>query len=318
MRPLPSLRQLRYLVAVVEHRHFGRAAESCLVTQSTLSAGIAELEAVLDVQLLERSKRHVVPTPLGLEIAARATRLLLDAEELADLAGATRRPLTSTLRLGVIPTIGPYVLPFFLPQLRARFPSLRVYLREERTIRILELLGNGDIDCALIATPWDVAELEVMELVDDPFYVVFEKHHPFSAAEGPIAVENLQPPRLASDELLLLEEGHCLRDHALAACALNQGGRTRAFQAASIYTLTQMVANGLGITLLPRMALQPESIVPGIDFRLLAGGGHRQIVLAWRRRSARGGEFRLLGSLLKDHLSDRSAEAGRMQLPTIR
>lgn len=303
MRALPSLRQLRYLVAVIEQRHFSRAAESCLVTQSTLSAGIRELEDLLGVTLLERTKRSVTPTPIGLEIAEHARTLLRDAEGLLEIAEATHKPLSGSLRLGVIPTIGPYALPQALPGLRARFPSLRLYLREDQTARLLDQLGDGELDAVLMALPWDTSDLEVMTLIDDPFFVVSSKLHPFAGTQGAIDVTALRPPHLAPDDLLLLEEGHCMREHALAACALTRGGRARAFQATSIYTLVQMVANGLGITLLPSIAVKSEALgAAGIEARPLRGDPGRQIGLAWRARSPRAAEYRLLGSFLQEQM----------------
>jgi LysR family hydrogen peroxide-inducible transcriptional activator len=303
MRALPSLRQLRYLVAVIEQRHFSRAAEACLVTQSTLSAGIRELEALLGVILLERTKRSVTPTPIGLEIAEHARTLLRDAEILLEIAEATHKPLSGSLRLGVIPTIGPYALPQALPGLRARFPKLRLYLREDQTAHLLDQLGDGELDAVLMALPWETADCEVMTLIDDPFFVVSSKLHPFAGTPGAIDVTALRPPNLAPDDLLLLEEGHCMREHALAACALSRGGRARAFQATSIYTLVQMVANGLGVTLLPSIAINAETLAAaGIEARPLVGDPGRQIGLVWRARSPRAAEYRLLGSILKEQL----------------
>ena len=311
MRALPSLRQLRYLVAVIELRHFSRAAEACLVTQSTLSAGIRELEDLLGVALFERTKRSVTPTPIGLEIGDEAKALLRDAERLLEIAEATHKPLSGSLRLGVIPTIGPYALPQALPGLRARFPKLRLYLREDQTARLLDQLGDGELDAVLMALPWETPDLEVMSLIDDPFFVVSSKLHPFAGVAGAVDVAALRPPHLASDDLLLLEEGHCMREHALAACALSRGGRARAFQATSIYTLVQMVANGLGVTLLPSIAVNSESLAAaGIEARRLVGDPGRSIGLVWRRRSPRAAEYRLLGSILKEQmLAARAASA---------
>jgi len=303
MRALPSLRQLRYLVAVIDLRHFGHAAEACLVTQSTLSAGIRELEDLLRVQLLERTKRHVAPTPIGLEIADRARSLLRDAESLVEIAEATRAPLSGTLRLGVIPTIGPYILPQSLPELRARYPHLRLYLREDQTQRLLDLLEEGELDLVLMAFPWDRSGLETMDLVDDPFFVVFPKGHGFDNGPTGIDAGTLRPPHLAPDELLLLEEGHCLRQHALAACDLSRGPRARAFQATSIHTLVQMVANGLGVTLLPKVAIDEAALAAmGIGARPLIGDAGRHIGLAWRAKSPRAAEYRLLGTVLRERL----------------
>jgi LysR family hydrogen peroxide-inducible transcriptional activator len=290
--PLPTLRQLRYLVALDEHRHFGRAAEACLATQSTLSAGLQELETLLGVPLFERTKRRVMPTPLGVEIVARAREVLRGAEDIAGLAHASRRPLSGPLRLGVIPTIGPYLLPRVLPGLRAAHPGLRLYLREDLTARLLERLANGDLDAVLIALPYS-AEVETLALFDDPFLLACPPGHPLAARP------ELSSADLAGAELLLLEEGHCLRDHALTACHLPAPARGEGVLATSLPTLVQMAANGLGITLLSKMAID-AGVLAGTDLvtRTLADAPSRSIGLAWRASSPRKEEFRLLGAAL--------------------
>ena len=268
---LPTLRQLQYLIAVAEDGHFGRAAERCFVTQSTLSAGIQELESILGVTVIERTKRRVAVTPLGLELVARARRVLAEVEDMTVTAKASTRPLTGLLRLGAIPTIGPYVLPKVLPPLRASYPELRLFLREDRTARVVDQLVGGELDAALIAVAPDV---------------------------------------LDSEDLLLLEDGHCLRDHALAACRRQPvPGRSGAFQATSLYTLVELVAGGFGTTLLPGVALQSDHIkAADVVLRPLAGGVGRQIALVWRRNSARRSEYKLLGQFLKNQLSPGKAD----------
>ncbi|MGE5503839.1 MAG: LysR substrate-binding domain-containing protein [Actinomycetota bacterium] len=290
--PLPTLRQLRYLVALDEHRHFGRAAEACLATQSTLSAGLQELETLLGVPLFERTKRRVMPTPLGAEIVTRAREVLRGAEEIAELAHAARQPLSGPLRLGVIPTIGPFLLPRVLPALRAAYPSLRLYLREDLTARLMERLANGDLDAVLIALPY-AAEVETVALFDDPFLLACPPGHPLAAKAAVASAD------LAGADLLLLEEGHCLRDHALSACRLPAPSRGEGVLATSLATLVQMAANGLGITLLPKMAVD-AGILAGTDLvvRNLNDAPARTIGLAWRPSSPRKDEFRVLGKAL--------------------
>ncbi len=298
MRTVPTLRQLRYLVGVVDRCHFGQAAAACNVSQSTLSAGIQELEDLLGAPLLERTKRTVVPTALGRDLADRARDLLKGAEELMDVAQAAREPMAGPLRLGVIPTVGPFLLPRALPQLRETFPKLQLYLREDQTARLLERLNAGELDAVLLALPYALGDLEVMDLGEDRFSVVYPADHRLPASG--VAT----PADIASENLLLLEDGHCLRDQALAACELESARRNTAFNGTSLHTLAQMVANGLGVTLMPQMALD-AGIVRGLDVavRPMADGtSHRRIGLVWRRTSARKETFRRLGEALRPFL----------------
>ncbi len=292
MKPTPTLRQLRYLVAVVDRCHFGQAAAACSVSQSTLSAGIQELEELLGAPVVERTKRTVVPTALGRELAQRARDLLRGAEEMMDLAQAARDPMSGPVHLGVIPTIGPFLLPRALPRLREAYPKLQLYLREDQTARLLERLEAGELDAALLALPYAMGELEVMDLGEDRFSVVYPAGRPV-------------PRDIARENLLLLEDGHCLRDQALAACELEGARRNAGFNGTSLHTLAQMVANGLGVTLMPQLALD-AGIVRGLDVGvapLESGGPHRRIGLVWRRASARKETFRQLGAALKDELA---------------
>lgn len=295
MRTVPTLRQLRYLVAVVDRCHFGQAAAACNVSQSTLSAGIQELEDLLGAPLLERTKRTVVPTALGRDVADRSRDLLKGAEELMDVAQAAREPMAGPLRLGVIPTVGPFLLPRALPRLRETFPKLQLYLREDQTARLLERLDAGELDAVLLALPYALSDLEVMDLGEDRFSVVYPADHRLPATGA------VTPADIARENLLLLEDGHCLRDQALAACELESARRNTAFNGTSLHTLVQMVANGLGVTLMPQMALD-AGIVRGLDVavRPMADGTqHRRIGLVWRRTSARKETFRRLGEALR-------------------
>jgi LysR family transcriptional regulator, hydrogen peroxide-inducible genes activator len=301
MRPLPTLRQLRYLVAVAEHRHFGRAAEDCLVTQSTLSAGIRELEDVLGVTLIGRSKRHVALTSLGEDIVQRAQALLRAADELVDAAHVGSLPLTGLLRLGVIPTVGPYLLPGALPELRKAYPDLRLYLREEQTARLLDMLGRGRLDGGVIALPYLTGELETMVLGEDALLVACPKGHAF-AGRGSVSGSEL-----AGEPIILLEDGHCLRNHALTTCRLLPGQANEDLQATSLSTLVQMVGSGLGLTLIPELAVDVETrreqnivVVPFAD-----GRPAREIALVWRAESARSRDLRLLGEVLRARMRAR-------------
>ncbi|MFQ5348081.1 MAG: hydrogen peroxide-inducible genes activator [Rhodothalassiaceae bacterium] len=291
---LPTLKQLRYLVALREQLHFGRAAEACHVTQSTLSAGIAELEAVLDAHLVERTRRSVLFTPLGEEVVAKARRVLSEAESLVDLTRAAAEPLSGTLRMGLIPTIAPFLLPRAMPALRRRFPKLRLQLREQMSEDLCHALHSGELDVVLYALPYRCGEVEEMALFADPFYAAYPP------GDDPLP-EAVRTEDLDGQTLLLLEEGHCLRDHALAACSLPGVDPTRSILGTSLHTLVQMVDNGLGMTLLPKMAID-AGILAGTGVRIAPLAGEapcRTIGLVWRRQSPRAEEFRLLGNALK-------------------
>ena len=297
---LPTLRQLQYLVAVVDLRHFGQAADRCLVTQSTLSAGIRELENLLQVTLIERTKRRVMPTPLGEAIADKARVVLAGAQDIAETARGGEDPLTGRFRFGVIPTIGPFVLPRVLGGLRAAYPALHLFLREDQTAHLLDQLRRGEQDAVLLALPYDLGEdLEVMALGADPFWVAVPKDHPLAAAD----IKTVCAADIDPDELLLLEDGHCLRDHALAACHLRTAAAGR-FQATSLYTLIEMVANGLGVTFLPEIALaagmnrNPDVVMKP----LTKDSPARHLGLVWRRSFVRDGDVAALGTYLKGRL----------------
>src|SRR3979490_787546 len=298
MVTLPSLQQLRFLCALAEQRHFGRAAESCAVTQSTLSGGIKELEARLGVTLFERSHRHVMLTPLGNEIATRAQRLLVGAEELVGLARNAQEPLSGPLRLGIIPTIGPYVLPSLLPRLGTALPKLKLYVREAPTPVLLDKLAGGELDILLVAIPYELGDVEAMEITEDPIVVAMPRNHPLRHHKV------VSRDDLAREQLLLIEDGHCLRSHSLQACRIVDPVRNEIFQATSLRTLIQMVAAELGITLMPQIAVASElASTRNVVIRPLSPDKpFRTLVLAWRATSARGAEFRMLGNLIRECL----------------
>jgi Transcriptional regulator len=295
MRPLPTLRQLRYLVAVAEKGHFGRAAEECHVSQSTLSAGIQELEVVLGVRLIDRSHRQVMLTPLAEDIVLRARSLLQAAEELVDAAESGKQPLAGLLRLGVIPTIAPYLLPQALKRLRAAFPRLRLYLREDQSARLLDMLARGKLDAAIIALPYETMGLETLILGVDRMYLACRTDHRFAERSS------IDPEDLSGERMLLLEDGHCLREHALTACRLAPGRSNEDLQGTSLATLVQMVVSGLGVTLLPEMAVSVEARRDPDVVAVPIGGNAplRQIALVWRPGSVRGAELRMLGEALR-------------------
>ena len=293
---LPTLKQLQYLAALQDHGHFGRAAEACFVTQSTLSAGIRELEALIGVVLVERTRRVVRFTPLGDRIAAKARRVLREAEELADLARAAGKPLSGELRMGVIPTIAPFLLPALLPRIRERFADLKLYLREEPSQAACDSLHRGQLDCVLLALPYGCGEVEAADLFDDRLWVAFPPGEP--AGELPPEVSSAA---IDEDKLLLLEDGHCLKEHVLSACTRPELRAEASILGTSLHTLVQMVDNGLGMTLIPQMAYDAGILEgTGVVARPLdADHPTRTIALVWRRGSPRAAEFRLLADALK-------------------
>ena len=296
MANLPSLRQLRHLAALAQHRHFGRAAAACGITQSTLSASLKELEDLLQAPLVDRTQRKVVLTPLGDEVVARGQAILHEAEELVRATESHRAPLTGTVRLGVIPTIGPFLLPRILRKLRKAYPKLKLYLTEDQTARLLDDLNAGRLDAVLLALPYDCGNVETAVLFDDPFSIVMRRDHPLAHSA------RLPAQALDREALLLLRDGHCLKDHALSACRLDGRRHVDAFEATSLLTLVQMVDNGLGVTLLPQLALD-AAILKGTDLvakPLANDAPSRQLALAWRRGTGRREEFQLLARTIAE------------------
>jgi LysR family hydrogen peroxide-inducible transcriptional activator len=291
---LPTIKQLQYLVALREHGHFGKAAEGCFVTQSTLSAGLRELETLLGVVLVERTRRIVRFTPLGEKIADKALRVLREVEELAEMARSEGKPLHGELRMGVIPTIAPFLLPAMLPRLRDQWPSLKLYLREETSQSACEALHRGQLDCVLLALPYACGDVDCAPLFDDRLFVAF----PRGEAPAGAAVEI---DEVDENRMLLLEDGHCLKDHALAACNRPDLRAHAAMLGTSLHTLVQMVDNGLGLTFVPAMAIE-AGILEGthVDAKpLRSDHGFRRVALIWRRSSPREGEFQLLAAALR-------------------
>ena len=292
---LPSLKQMQYLVALHEHGHFGRAADACFVTQSTLSAGLRELENLLGITLVERTRRVVRFTPLGARIAEKALKVLRETEELTDLARAQGKPLHGQLRLGVIPTIAPFLLPAMLPKLRDQWPHLKLFLREETSQAACDALHRGQLDCVLLAMPFACGDVEKAPLFDDRLFVAFPR-----GEAPPEAV--VEPATIDENRLLMLEDGHCLKDHALSACNRPELRAEAAMMGTSLHTLVQMVDNGLGLTFVPGMAID-AGILSGtrVDARpLKSDHGFRSVALIWRRSSPREAEFQLLASSLRD------------------
>ncbi|MGH3321866.1 MAG: LysR substrate-binding domain-containing protein [Streptosporangiaceae bacterium] len=300
--PHPTLTQLRALVAVDEHLHFGRAAAALYVSQSALSEALAALERALGVQLVERSTRRVLVTPTGRELAGRARDILAAVDDLTESARTAREPLSGTVRIGVIPTIGPYLLPQVLPELRRRLPRLRIQLREEKTDPLLDELVAGHVDALLMAVPAErlagppvrgVVEFPVYE---EPFLLVAPEAHPLAGHRW------LCQSVLAQHEVLLLDEGHCLREQALRVCRESGARGDDGLRSTSLSTLVQMVAGGFGVTLVPVTAV-PVEVHPsdGLAVREFASPEpYRRVGLVWRATSARAAEFARLGKLLQE------------------
>jgi len=290
---LPTIKQLQYLVALRHHGHFGRAADACFVTQSTLSAGLRELETLLGITLVERTRRVVRFTALGEKIADKAIKVLRETEELAEMARAQGRPLHGELRMGVIPTIAPFLLPTMLPRLREQWPELKLYLREETSSAACDALHRGQLDCVLLALPFACGEVDSVPLFDDPLFIAY----PRGEAPGTATVEAAD---IDERRLLLLEDGHCLKDHALSACNRPDLRAHAEMMGTSLHTLVQMVDNGLGVTFLPEMAIEAGILSgTGVDARPLhSDHPYRSIALIWRRSSPREGEFQMLATAL--------------------
>ena len=290
----PTVKQLRYFIALTESEHFGRAAERCFVSQSAFSNAIKELETTLDAQLVDRTNRNVTITATGRDVAVQARLVLRDLDSLVEAARGQKEPLTGELRLGVIPTIAPFILPDALPTLREQYPDLRLLLIEDQTQRIYQRLMQGELDVLLMALPWEMHGVEQLSLFRDAFCLachVSTKH---------VDPHNYRFSRLDSDSILLLEDGHCLRDHALAACKIRNTQKVSRFGASSLLTLIEMVDADLGVTFLPEMA-RGSSLLSNTQVKLHSLGekSYREIGLVWRKGSGRAEEFALLGEFLR-------------------
>ena len=287
-----NLRDLKYLLALANHKHFGRAAAASFVSQPTLSTQIRKLEEELGVSLVERAPRRVMLTPIGRDIAERARRVIAEVDQMAEVARRSQDPEAGTVRLGLFPTLAPYLLPHVLPDLRKRFPRLELLLVEEKTDQILARLRDGRLDAGILALPLHDEQLHVEPLFDEPFLLAVPRGHAMAGQES------LELDQLDDQHLLLLEEGHCLRDQALDVCRMSGADERDGFRATSLETLRQMVASGVGITLLPVLAVQPP-VPPSPDIALVPfrrPAPHRRIAMVWRRSSAMDGFLRKLAT----------------------
>ena len=295
----PSIKQLKYLCAVAEHKHFTKAADACFVTQSTLSAAIAELESQLDAKVFERNKKSVLITPLGEKLLKQARVILGDVEDFVALAKAHAEPLSGDLRLGVIPTIGPFLLPPMLTSLRRNFPKLKLFLKEEMSAQLERQLQQGQLDLIILALPYALPDMEVISLCKDEFLLCLPPGHAFEK------LKQVEQGQLRGESLLLLEEGHCLRDHALEACQLKAAATDIVYQGNSLHTLVQMVANGLGLTLLPAMSVAADVLGDThLSIKHFSNENvDREIGMAWRKTDPRRDDYLLLAEHIKAHLA---------------
>lgn len=301
-----TLRQLRYLASLARHRHFGRAADDCAVTQPALSMQIRELERDLGVDLIERRPGDIALTEIGSEVAERAGRILTDVQDLADFARHRNRTLVGTLRLGIIPSLAPYVLPLVLPRLQARHPELRLEIRETLTKQLVEELERGELDTIMVALPLEDESFEAAKLFEDTFLLAV------SAEDAPTPTQRVNAKSIDSRRLILLEEGHCLRDQALAFCSLARTGQPSSLGATSLATVMQMVASGYGITLVPEVAARAEARDPRVELRRFRDPEPaRTIGLAWRPTSPRKRDFIALGKIVTQAVKDEKPKRPR-------
>ena len=291
----PTIKQLRYFVALCEEGHFGRAAARSFVSQSAFSTAIQDLESLLGTQLVDRTRRQVTITGVGQDVETQARLCLRDVESLIEIAGQRRLPLTGPLRLGVIPTIAPFLLPGLLPKLRRKFSGLKLFLIEDQTEDLHERLLNGEIDLMLLALPYELRSTESMSLFRDRFRLAIREN---SSIADP---DNYRFNRLQSNSILLLEDGHCLRDHALAACRIRDTEKVSRFAASSLLTLVEMIDADLGISFLPEMA-SGSALLRNTRVRMhpMSDRSYREIGLAWRKGSDRADEFRMLGDYVRE------------------
>lgn len=294
MQHLPTTKQLRYFVALEQIGHFGKAAEACFVSQPAFSVAIRELENTLNIQLVDRTNKNVTITGLGRDIARQARQVLRELESLVDIAQGHQQPLTGQLKLGVIPTIAPFLLPELLPGLRKAYPDLKLYLKEDLTQRVYERLMEGELDLILIALPYELRNVNEMLLFCDPFYLAYR------SGSTLVDTGDHQVSELPEDSILLLEDGHCLRDHALTACSIKNSDKVSDITATSLLTLVQMVDADLGVTYLPEMAIGSSLLAnTRISTSPLESESFRDIGLVWRKGSTRTDEFEMLGNFIR-------------------
>ncbi len=296
---LPTVKQLRYLVTLEKYLHFGKAAEACFVTQSAFSVAIKELEGQLNVSLVDRTSRSVTFTSVGKLVAEQARHALFDLEGIVDIARSVQQPLTGPLKMGVIPTIAPFLLPKILPEIRKRFPKLELYLKEEQTKKIHALLLEGELDILLLALPVELTNTDTVSLFTDTFKLAYKQ------GTRLIDPQDFTPSKLNQGVILLLEDGHCLREHALSACNLTRLEETNKFSASGLYSLVQMVNSDLGVSFIPQMAIDGGLLEnTQVVTQDLKDHAYREIGLAWRKSSVRKQEFGMLADVILESVKN--------------
>lgn len=288
----PTIKQLRYFNALVEHNHFGQAAASCFVSQSAFSVAIKELEKTLGGQLVDRTNKSVTVTNLGRDVYRQSQSIMDELQKLIDLTQGNLKPLSGRLSVGMIPTIGPFILPSLLPFLNNQYPKLNLEIHEGKTADIYEKLMQGQLDVILVALPYDLRSVEKKSLFKDPFKLIYGKGNKLPTEP------NFKIDQLDDDSVLLLDDGHCLRDHAISACHIKHVDKVSQFTASSLLTLVAMVRQNLGVSFIPEMALNTDLIGTDIEVKPMTENAYREIGLAWRKGSIRAAEFKLLGEAI--------------------
>lgn len=288
----PTIKQLRYFIALVEHNHFGKAAQSCFVSQSAFSVAIKELESVLDAHLVDRTNKSVTVTNIGNEAYAQAKIIIQETSRLVEISQGNRKPLSGKLSLGIIPTIAPFLLSKFIFKLQNNYPKLELFLNEDMTLNVYDKLMKGDLDVILIALPYALKNVEFMPLFNDQFNIAYKPGSKWMPSN-----KSIEP---LDESILLLEDGHCMRDHALSACKLKITEKISRYAASSMLTLIEMVKSDIGVTYLPKMSLDSHIVKQSnLEIKKLDEASFRQIGLVWRKGSSRVNEFKLLGEFIK-------------------
>lgn len=292
-----KIRDLQYLVAVADHRHFGQAARACFVSQPTLSTQIKKLETQLGVELVERNPRHVMLTRAGEQVVKRARIIMSEVDNIEAIASGALEAGTGSIRIGLFHTLAPYLLPHVMPGLRRTFPDLEVLLVEDKTEELLRKLRGGELDVAVLALPVQDSDLGCVRLFDEEFVLATPIDHPLAESSGAVS-----PTVLSDEDVLLLEDGHCLREQALAVCQIAGAAERTGFRATSLETLRHMVASGVGVTLLPRLSVSaPVPTSSGIALREFeAPAPRRTIAMLWRKSSTEAAFFRDIASVFAE------------------
>ncbi len=290
----PTIKQLKYFIALAEHSHFGKAAESCFVSQSAFSVAIKELENILNGRLVDRTNKSVTITNLGKDVYQQTIIVFKELSNLIDITEGSKSPFSGKLALGIIPTIAPFLLPLFVSGLQEKYRQLELYLHEDMTLLLYDKLMKGDLDVILVALPYALKNIEKEILFRDNFHLAYQKDSKWIRKKGGKFTPN-------NESVLLLEDGHCMREHALSACKIKSYDAISRYSASSILTLVEMVKSDIGVTYLPEISLTSHLIKQsGLDIQALEKDSYREIGLVWRKGSLKADEFHLLGKFIKN------------------